>query len=556
MSRFSLAVTTGVLLLAIVLSACSGPSTPTPPPATPTPLPTATPTPLPPILRQSFAPYEAPNGAFTLQAPANWIEVTAPGGIRFLETTDSPRNLTAYYQQVPDKVDASAYLTSVVSTTVTAPEVINPDSYHILANTRVTTPEGRQRLEWVGQLAADGPVLHFLGEFWLDGATVAGLSLTSTAADWEDVKPLWTYVGSTLLVKTGVQAPVGQLYVHPSGTLTLTLPIAWNVLEDDEGGSLLQDASGLAQFSVTASDLDHSPTPKDLGDALANAVGDVAKEDGYEQLASKQLSLHEQMLRFDALSPDEGMYRTELRAFSGGNTLYIASFSTPPGDADLYAPTYDFLLNSIQLASPPLDDAVQDADPLLGIEAGEAMMVKTPSGLLVSAPIHNGRTRNLGDLTAAIEIYDANNQLLGAESWRLEQRVVPSGGTTYLTKRIGSDVAAVDKASYAVVRLVLAKDTTDEALPAWEYVTGTTETNANGDVVLKATLRNPSNDVRRYIYLVGLLYDQDGKLVFARSDTQRLPYAVPSGAEVDVRLTVPGSFSNLGNFNVVGEVPK
>ncbi len=554
MSRFPFALTAGLLLLAFSLSACSRSSTPTPLPATPTPEPTATPTPLPPILRQSFAPYEAPNGAFTLQAPADWIAVTAPGGIRFLETTDSPRNLTAYYQVVPDKVDATAYLTSVVSTTVTAPEVINPDSYHILANT--TTPEGRQRLEWVGQLEANGPSLHFLGEFWLDGATVAGLSLTSAEADWEDVKPLWTYVGSTLQVKAGVQAPVGQLYVHPSGTLTLTLPIAWNVLEDDEGGALLQDASGLAQFSVAASDLERSPTPKDLGDALANAVGDVAKEDGYEQLASEQLSLHEQMLRFDALSPDEGMYRTELRSFSGGNTLYIASFSTPPGDADLYAPTYDFLLNSIQLVSPPLDDVVQDADPLLGIEVGETMMVKTANGALVSAPIHNGRTRNLGDLTAAIEVYDANNQLLGADSWRLEQRVVPAGGTTYLTKRIGSDVAAVDQASYAVVRLVLAKDTKNEALPAWEYVTGKTETNDNGDVVLKATLRNPSNDVRRYIYLVGLLYDQDGKLVFARSDTQRLPYAVPSGAEVDVRLNVPGSFSNLGNFNVVGEVPK
>lgn len=554
MSRFPLALTAGLLLLVLSLSGCSRSSTPKPPPATPTPGPTATPTPLPPILRQSFAPYEAPDGAFTLQAPANWIAVTAPGGIRFLETTDSPRNLTAYYQVVPDKVDATAYLTSVVSTTVTAPEVINPDSYHLLANT--ITPEGRQRLEWVGQLEANGPSLHFLGEFWLDGATVVGLSLTSAEAEWEDVKPLWTYVGSTLQVKPGVQASVGQLYVHPSGTLTLTLPIAWNVLEDDEGDALLQDASGLAQFSVAASDLDRSPIPKDLGDALANAVGDVAKEDGYEQLASTQLSLHEQLLRFDALSPDEGMYRTELRAFSGGNTLYITSFSTPPGDADLYAPTYEFLLNSIQLASPALDDAVQDADPLLGIEAGEAMLVKTPNGVLVSAPIHNGRTRNLGDLTAAVEVYDANNQLLGAESWRLEQRLVPAGGTTYLTKRIGSDVAAVDKAAYAVVRLVLAKDTDAETLPAWEYVAGKTETNDNGDVVLKATLRNPSNDVRRYIYLVGLLYDQDGKLLFARGDTQRLPYAVPSGAEVDVRLTVPGPFDNLGNFNVVGEVPQ
>ncbi len=554
MSRFPLALTAGLLLLAFSLSACSRNSTPKPPTATPTPGPTATPTPLPPILRQPFAPYEAPGGAFTLQAPADWIAVTAPGGVRFLETTPSSRNFTAFYQVVPDQVDAATYLSSVVSTTVTAPEVINPDSYHILANT--TTPEGRQRVEWVGQTEANGPSLHFLGEFWLDGATVAGLSLSSAEADWEEVKPLWTYVGSTLQVKAGVQAPVGQLYVHPSGTLTLTLPVAWNVLEDEEGEVLLQDASGLAQFSVAALDLERSPTPKDLGDALANAVGDAAKEDGYEQLASEQLSLHEQVLRFDALSPEEGMYRTELRAFSGGNTLYITSFSTPPGDTDLYAPAYEFLLNSMQLASPPLDDAVQDADSLLGIEVGDANMVKTASGVLVSAPIHNGRTRNLGDMTAAVEIYDASNELLGAESWRLDQRVVPSGSTTYLTKRIGSDVAAVDEASYAVVRLVLAKDTQDKALPAWEYVTGTTETNDKGDVIIRATLRNPSDDVRRYIFLVGLLYDEDGKLIFARSDTQRLPYAVPSGAEVDVRLNVPGPFSNLGNFNVVGEVPE
>ncbi len=554
MKRLPQFLTVFLSLVAIGLSACGGPKGPTPTPTTPPPTPTPTATPLPPVLRQSFSPYEAPGGAFTLQAPADWIAVTAPGGIQFLKSTDSPVNLTAYYQAIPDKVDASAYLTSVVSTTVTAPEVVNGDTYQVLAND--TTPAGHHRIEWVGQQQKDGPLLHFLGEYWLDGQTLSGLSLTSPAADWQEMQPLWGYVASTLQVKAGVTEPVGQLYVHPSGTLTVTLPIDWKAVEDEQGEALLQDSSGLAQFSVSATDLDHSPTPKDLGDALANAVGDAARDEEYEQLASDQLSLHEQRLRFDALSPDNGMYRTELRAFAGGDTLYVSSFSTPPGDADLYAPIYDFLVGTVRLASPALDDAIQDADPLLGIQVGEAMMAKTDAGLLVSAPIHNGRTRNLGDITAAVEVYDANNELLGAESWRLEQRVVPAGGDTYLSKRIGSDVAAVDRADHAVVRLVQAKDTRDAALPTWAYVDGKTETTAKGDLVIKATLRNPSKDVRRYIYLVGLLYDKDGKLLFARGDTQRLPYAVPYGAEVDVRLTMPGAYDNLGNFNVVGEVPK
>jgi hypothetical protein len=377
------------------------------------------------------------------------------------------------------------------------------------------------------------------------------------------VAPLWTLLQQSLVIGQpadgeATAAPAAEApYLHPSGALSLTLPLAWEVVEEGEQTVLFSDAGGLAQYSITTTDMGQAPTPKDLAETLQGIVGELAKDERYQGLADEQLSLHERLLRFDLLTPEEGLYRTELRAFTSGNTLITTSFSAPPHDWDLYIPAYDFFRATMHLSEPPLDEAIQDADPLAGVEVGETLFYRASGGSVwVSAPIHNHRTRNLGDLTAAVQLFDADNNLLGAESWRLGQRVVPAGGSTYLTMRLGAGVAPPEKVSYALVQVVDAEDTAENAYQPWEYVGGRAETDDEGNVVLKATLRNPSAQVRRNIYVTGLVYDTAGKLVFARADTQRLPYAVPTGAEVDVEIKIWGPFTGLASFDVVGEVPR
>ncbi len=106
------------------------------------------------------------------------------------------------------------------------------------------------------------------------------------------------------------------------------------------------------------------------------------------------------------------------------------------------------------------------------------------------------------------------------------------------------------------MQVVDAQDTAETAYQSWEYVGGRAETDDDGNVLLRATLRNPSDQVRRNVYVTGLVYDTAGKLVFASADTQRLPYAVPTGAEVDVEIKIWGPFTGLASFDVVGEVPR
>lgn len=547
------------------MAACAQQATPTAAPAPPTATapPTITPTPLPTILRLAYARYDAPNGAFSVQAPKDWIKTPTAGGIRFQEGPDSVAQFTAYFQTPPAGVDPAAYLTGVISSTLAAPQVANPDAFQILHDE--TTLDGHRRIEWVGQTAKEGAPKHLLAEWWLESGHLVGLSLSGPEEQWADLSPLWTILQQSFTLQTPAtpqaaglaNTSLGETYSLPGGVLTFTLPVGWNMMEEDEDTALFQDASGLAQFSITATASDHAPTPKDLQEALRAAVGDLAKQETYQEIANEQKSLHERLLRFDVLSPEEGLYRTELRAFTSGNNLITTSFSAPPHDWNLHAPAYALFLNSLQLGQPPLDEAIQDADPLAGIEVGPALFYRSQNDMIwVSAAIHNGRTRNLGDLTASIQLYDADGNLLGAESWRLAQQVVRAGGNTYLTVRIPAAVAAIDKVHDVLVQIVDAQDAAAEAPVAWEYVTGATSATDDGGVVIKATLRNPSDKVRRTIYVTGLLYDASGKLVFARADVQRLRYAVPGGAEVDVNIVVPGPFAGLASFDVVGEVPR
>ncbi len=556
------------LLALLAMAACT--ATPTPPPVTPTatPLPTITPTPLPAILRLPFARYDAPNGAFSLQAPQNWIKTPTAGGIRFQEGPDSVAQFTAYFQTPPTGVVPEAYLTGIISATLAAPQVANPDAFQILHDE--VTLDGHRRIEWVGQIEKEGAAQHLLAEWWLEANHLVGLSLSGPEEQWADLSPLWTILQQSFTLQTPAtpqvagltNASLDEVYSLPGGVLTFTLPVGWDMVEESEDAALFQDASGLAQFAITVAGSDHAPTPKDLQEALRAAVGDLAEQETYQEIANEQKSLHERVLQFDVLSPQEGLYRTELRAFTSGNNLITTSFSAPPHDWDLNAPAYTFFLNSLQLGQPPLDEAIQDADPLAGIEVGPALFYHSQGDMIwVSAAIHNGRTRNLGDLTASIQLYDADGNLLGAESWRLAQQVVRAGGNTYLTVHIPAAVAAIDKVNDALVQIVDAEDTDAEAPVAWEYVTGATDTTDDGSVIIKATLRNPTDKVRRTIYVTGLLYDADGKLVFARADTQRLRYAVPGGAEVDVEIKFWGPFPEQPfpeptSFDVVGEVPR
>lgn len=554
----------GLFLLALFgLAACGISPTPSPTPAPPTatPLPTITPTPLPAILRLTYARFDAPDGSFSVQAPTEWTLSQGPGQFRFQEDAESQTGFAIYLQTPPAGIDPAAYLGGVISTTIAGPQVLNPDAFQLLR--AADTLDGRHRVEVIGQFETDAALQHLLAEWWLQDGSIAGLALSGPAERWDDLAPLWTLLQQSLVIgkpagaEMAASSTVETAYIHPSGVLSLTLPLAWEVTEEGEQTVLFSDAGGLAQYSITATDMGQAPTPKDLADTLKGIVGELAKDESYQQLADEQLSLHERLLRFDLLTPEEGLYRTELRAFTSGNTLITTSFSAPPHDWELYAPAYDFFRATMLLSEPPLDEAIQDADPLAGIEVGETLFYRAGGGnVWVSAPIHNHRTRNLGDLTAAVQLFDADNNLLGAESWRLGQRVVPAGGTTYLTMRLGADVAAPEKVGYALVQVVDAEDTAESAYQPWEYVGGRAETDDEGNVVLKATLRNPSDQVRRNIYVTGLVYDAAGKLVFARADSQRLPYAVPTGADVDVEITVWGPFSGLASFDVVGEVPR
>jgi len=531
-------------------------STPTQAP-TPTPVPTATPTPLPAILRVPLMEYVAPNDAFKIQVPELWAASQVPGGVRF-EDVEGDVAAIAYFQPLPVTVDGAAYVTGVVSATLAAVELNDAAEFRVLQDE--VTDEGRRRVEFEGRLEPDKPPSHVLAELWSEGGALLGLSLEAPRESWEQYEPLWP-----LLLQSYAPRPVAETlagmaeaYVHSSGYFTVTVPVGWGVLAEEEDGALFGDESGLAQFAITAAEFDRLPQNNEVAEALASMLGDLPEQAGYEELAREELSPNGFMVRFEALTETDGFARTELRAFAVGNVLFTTSFSASPQDWELFEPAYEMLLGSLETQAPPLDEATLAENPVAGIQVGEVMFYRARGGAVwVSAAIHNRRPRNIGELTAAVQLFDEEDNLIAAESWLMEQRILPAGGVTYLTMRIAKDVAPrLDKVSYAGVQVVYARETKKKAPRSWSYVGGKAKVNENGDVVLDFTLRNAGKQVRRRVYAVALLYDSEGKLVFARAETKILPYATPPGAEVDLRLIVWGPFSDLATFDVIGEVPK
>lgn len=542
----------------VVIVACSRPlATPANTPTdTPTSPPTATPTPLPAILTVPLTRYDDPNGVFALRVPAGWVVETVPGGTRWRRDPESLWQLTVYAQNLPEDVSADAFLTGILTTLSAAATVFDPTATRFLRE--AVTLDGHHRIEAEGRFQPDAAPLHLLAEFWAAAGRVQGLSLAAPAAEWEEVAPLWTLVRQDVVFAETAVAPP-SLYVHPTGALTLTVPIGWDVLEESENTVLFGDAGELAQFAVTVTDLGHGATPRELRETLTAAVAGLSAEEGYRLLAEEQRSFHERRLRFELLSPVEGLYQTELRALGSGSYLITTVFSAPAHDWALYEPFYAFFRHSLQLARPPLDEALQDADHLAGIEVGKPLFYRTGAGptevLWISAAIHNYRTRHVGDLTASVQFFDAAGRLLGAESWRQQQAVIPAGQTAYLTVAIPATNAPVAEVADVLIELLEAEDTTAAPPPSWEFVDGTSARSENGDVVLTANLRNPGPGVRRFIYAVGVLYDADGRPLFARGEVQRLRYATPPGAEVDVRIVIPGFPGDYADFTVFGEVP-
>ncbi|MCO6449668.1 MAG: hypothetical protein J5I90_02655 [Caldilineales bacterium] len=496
------------------------------------------------------------SNAFSLQAPAEWEVIEVPGGVRF-ENKEDGTAIIAYFQPIPITTDPAEYLSSAISETLTFVESNSPEDFEILKDG--TGEDGHHQIELVGKLEPTGVVSKLQAEMWTDDGALFGISLEGPIKNWGNVEPLWPLLrqGYTPNPVETTLLGLAETYVHPSGLFTMTIPVGWGIAEEMDGGVLLGDTGGYAQLSITATEFNRRPKPAELSAAMEAMLGDLPQQETYEELAREEASSDERLVEFEALSPDEGFYRTELRVFPAGSIMAATSFNAPPQDWDLFAPDYQAMIDSLQFQEPALDDAMLDSDPVVGIDVGEVMLYRASGGSLwVSAPIYNRRPRNIGDMTFAVELYDAEDKLLAAESYRMEQRILPAGGVHYFSQRIPPKLANLDNVAYADVKIADAKDIEREPFQAWGYAGGAAELDDEGNVTLKINLRNAGGDVRRSVYVVALLYDADGKLVFARGETMRLPYATPPGAEVDVKLTAWGPLPELASFDVIGEVPR
>jgi hypothetical protein len=85
---------------------------------------------------------------------------------------------------------------------------------------------------------------------------------------------------------------------------------------------------------------------------------------------------------------------------------------------------------------------------------------------------------------------------------------------------------------------------------------GEAEATAEGDIAIKATIRNATPQRQSDIYLVTLLYDENGNLAFVYGREGPLRQAVRPGKSIEVKYTIPGPFPKLGSFDITGEVPK
>ena len=146
-------------------------------------------------------------------------------------------------------------------------------------------------------------------------------------------------------------------------------------------------------------------------------------------------------------------------------------------------------------------------------------------------------------------------KLLGAESWRLPQQIVAAGATAYLTQKITPQTGSIDKTAFTEVEIVAASDTRKKVMQPWTYKGGEAEVTKQGDIAIDATIRNATNRNQSKVYVVALLYDESGNLVFAHGRSGPLKRTVRPGKSSEVKFTIPGPLPKLSSFDITGEVP-
>ncbi len=545
----------GALPLAQHVTSASPTTTPTAT-RTPTAEPTATPTPIPAILKTPLEEYKSANDLFTVQIPQHWQAFEVGGGVRFQDDQDPYVSLTAFYYPLPPGADPQTFLEEEAQRALSSARLNDPNNLQIIENK--VGDDGHLRLEAIGSFFAGLPPMHLLTETWVENNVLLGLSLMAPEDKWYDIGPLWPMsFQSYQALRPDPDAIMGKAYVHPGGLFTITVPLYWGIGFEDYDGVILQDMQGLAQFGVSVEELDHYPTPKEMDDALAGMLGDTPSAEGYLELKRMSDNPHARLVRFDVPSEEDGIYRTELRVYSDRNLLITTSFSVPPHDWEFFAPDYDLLLNSIQTrGDAPPDEETQKQDPLAGIEVGVPMFYLDRHGVLqVSAPIRNFRTRHITRLTASVKLYDQDGHFLAAESWRMLQKILGKGRTTYLYLALPPETTDLKKVAEVKIQLIDSKDTGKAPYPSWGYEGGTADVTSQGDIIIRATLRNRGKRVQKYIFVAAPIYDEHGNLIFVKTARKRLPYATPPGQEVDIKITITGPFPSLSNFDVLGERP-
>lgn len=554
-------------VMAIVLDGCSSDkatvtaaavtSTPTvPPTSTPTPVPTPTATPVPAILSAPLQDYQPPNKAFTIKVPKDWEAFEDGGGIRFQDAKDPYISLTAFYFPLPRDTEGKAFLQEEANRALSRAQLNNPNALQLLRNE--IADDGHLRLEAIGLFFEDQPPQHLLAETWVENDVLLGLSLMTPESKWDAISPIWPKLRQSYeIIQPDPSAVTGLAYVHPGGLFTMTVPLFWGIASEDYDGVLLGDMQGLAQFGVSVEEMDHYPTPKELDDALTSLLGNTPEAEGYLELQKVMDKPNFRMIQFEVPSGEDGIYRTEIRVRSDRNLLIATTFSAPPHDWDYFAPDYTLLLESIETRGNAAPDAeMQKKNPLAGIEVGVPMYYLDRSGRLqVSAPIRNFRSRSITNVTATINLYDKEGHFLAAESWRMLQKVVGSGRTTYLYRELPPETTDFEKVARVKIQLIAAKDTKAKPYPSWSYQNGTADISDKGDVVVNASLSNEGSKSQKYIFVAVLLYDNQGNLVFVKTERQRLRAITPQGVEADVKVIIRGPFEGLASFDVIGEAP-
>ena len=500
--------------------------------------------------------YQAPNDLFSVQVPEKWQAFEDGGGVRFQDEQDPYISLTAFYYPLPHGVDPQTFLREEAKRAISRAQLNDPANLQVIEND--VSDDGHLRIEAIGKFWASLPPQHLLTEAWIENNVLLGLSLMSPEDKWHDIGPIWPVALQSYQVrKPDPNAVMGKVYVHPGGLFTITVPLYWGISFEDYDGVILQDMQGLAQFGVSVEELDHYPTPTEMDAALNDMLGDTPQAAGYLELERVTNKPNLRLVRFEVPSDGDGIYRTELRIYSDRNLLITTSFSVPPHDWELFTPDYELLLNSIETrGDAPPDEVTQNQDTLAGIEVGVPMFYLDRHGALqVSAPIRNFRTRNITHLSASIKLYDKDGNFLAAESWRMLQEVLGQGKTTYLYLALPPVTTDLKKVAGVKIQLISSKDTKKSPFPSWGYQDGSADINSKGDVVINATLRNRGKRVQKYIFVAALIYDEQGNLIFVKTERKRLPYATPSGQEVDIRITIPGPLKDISNFDVIGERP-